>query len=109
MSAYFPSAEECGRHTIFPGVNIRTCAGEKMTISVASLAAGSVVEEHAHVHEQMGMVLEGRLIFHIGDEQRTLGPGDLFRIPSNVRHKVITLDQPAKVIDVFCPVREEYR
>src|SRR5688500_4360078 len=30
MSLYFPSTDECSRHTIFPGVEILTCAAEKM-------------------------------------------------------------------------------
>jgi quercetin dioxygenase-like cupin family protein len=109
VSLYFPNPDECGRHTIFPGVTIRTCAAEKMMLSVVDLAPGSVVEEHSHPHEQVGMVLEGRATFFIGDEQKTLQGGDLYRIPGNVRHRVIALDQPVKAIDIFYPVREEYR
>ena len=78
-------------------------------MSVADIAANAVVEEHQHPHEQVGMLLEGRAIFFIGGEQRTLEPGDLYRIPGNVRHKVIALDQPVRAIDIFCPVREDYR
>jgi quercetin dioxygenase-like cupin family protein len=55
------------------------------------------------------MLLEGQVIFYIGDEHKTLKAGDLFRIPGGVPHKVVVLDQPAKAIDIFCPVREEYR
>ena len=109
MSTYFPTPDDCSRHTIFPGVHIRTCAAEKMMLSVVELAPHAVVEEHAHPHEQVGMMLEGRATFFIGDEQKTLGPGDLYRIPGNVRHKVVVLDQPAKALDIFCPVREDYR
>ncbi len=108
MSQYFPTAEECGRHTIFPGVHIQTCACEKMMVSVVDLEPHSVVEEHQHPHEQVGMVVQGRALFHIGTEEKTLGPGDLYRIPGNVRHRVVTLDQPVKAIDIFCPIREEY-
>ena len=109
MSLYFPSPDECARHTIFPGVEIRTCAGEKMMLSVVDLAPHAVVEEHAHPHEQVGMVLEGKAIFFIGPEQKTLHPGDLYRIPGNVRHRVVALEQPVKALDIFYPVREEYR
>jgi hypothetical protein len=38
-----------------------------------------------------------------------LQAGDLYRIPGQVRHKVIALDQPVRALDIFCPVREEYR
>jgi quercetin dioxygenase-like cupin family protein len=109
VSVYFPTAEECGRHTIFPGVTIRTCAAEKMMLSLVDLQPGSVVEEHDHPHEQVGMVLQGRAVFFIGGEQKTLQPGDFFRIPGGVRHKVVVLDEPVRALDIFYPVREEYR
>jgi quercetin dioxygenase-like cupin family protein len=109
MSHYFPSTEECSRHTIYPGVTIRTCAAEKMMVSVVDLLPHSVVEEHHHPHEQVGMVLDGKAVFFIGSEQKTLGPGDLYRIPGAVPHRVVALDQPVKAIDIFYPVREEYR
>jgi quercetin dioxygenase-like cupin family protein len=80
-----------------------------MMLSVVDLEPHSVVEEHAHPHEQVGMLLEGRAIFFIGTEQKTLQAGDMYRIPGNVRHKVIVLDQPTKALDIFCPVRDEYR
>jgi quercetin dioxygenase-like cupin family protein len=109
MSLYFPTADEMGKHTIFPGVHIQTCAADKMMMSVVDLEPRSVVEEHSHPHEQVGMLLQGKAIFFIGGEQKTLQAGDLYRIPGGVRHKVITLDEPTRALDLFCPVREEYR
>lgn len=109
MSYYFPTSEELGRHTIFPGVHIRTSAAEKMLSAVVDLEPHSVVEEHSHPHEQVGLWLAGKAIFYIGDEQKTVQAGDMYRIPGNVRHKVVVLDEPARAIDIFCPVREEYR
>jgi quercetin dioxygenase-like cupin family protein len=109
VSLFFPTPDECSRHTIFPGVTVRTCAAERMMLSVAAMEPHAVVEEHSHPHEQVGMVLEGRAIFFIGAEQKTLQPGDLFRIPGNVRHRVVALDQPFKALDIFYPIREEYR
>ena len=109
MSHFFPIPDELGRHTIFPGVHIRTAAAEKMMLSVVDLEPGAVVEEHAHPHEQVGMLLEGKVLFSIGDERKTLQAGDLWRIPGGVKHKVVVLDQPARAIDIFYPVRDEYR
>jgi quercetin dioxygenase-like cupin family protein len=109
MSTFFPEPSECGRHTIFPGVHIRTCAADKMMMSLVDLEPGSVVEEHSHPHEQVGMVVRGRATFFIGGEEKTLGPGDMYRIPGGVRHRVVVLDEPAQALDIFYPVREEYR
>ena len=109
MSTYFPAPDECARHTIFPGVHIRTAAADKMMLSVVDIAPHAVVAEHSHPHEQVGMVVLGKAIFYIGDEEKTLQAGDLYRIPGGVAHRVVALDEPVKALDVFYPVREDYR
>jgi quercetin dioxygenase-like cupin family protein len=108
VSRHFPTPEERGQHVIFPGVTIQTVGAEKMLMSLVELQPRSVVEEHSHPHEQIGMMLEGRAVFTIGDETKTLGPGDFYRIPGGVRHKVVTLDEPARALDIFSPCRDEY-
>jgi quercetin dioxygenase-like cupin family protein len=109
VSKYFPAPEECSKHTIFPGVHIRTAATERMMLSVVDLEPNAVVEEHSHPHDQVGMLLAGRAVFYIGDEQKTLSAGDLYRIPGGVRHRVVALNEPVKALDIFHPVREDYR
>jgi quercetin dioxygenase-like cupin family protein len=109
MSLYFPTADECARHTIFPGVHIRTCANDRMMLSLVDIEPNAVVAEHQHPHEQVGMVLEGRAMFTIGGEEKILQAGDMYRIPGNVRHKVVALEAPVRALDIFCPVREDYR
>jgi quercetin dioxygenase-like cupin family protein len=78
-------------------------------MSLVDLEPHSVVEEHSHPHEQLGMWLQGKAVFYIGSEQKTVQAGDMYRIPGNVRHRVVVLDEPARAIDIFYPVREEYR
>ena len=109
MSKYFPTPDECSRHTIFPGVTIRTTSGEKMMVSVVEIAPHAVVEEHAHPHEQVGILLAGKVQFFIGDEQKTLTAGDVWVIPGGVKHRVIGSDVPSRALDVFMPIREDYR
>jgi len=90
-------------------VHIRTCAAEKVMMSLVDVEPHAVVEEHSHPHEQVGMLLEGRARFIIGGEEKTLEAGDLYRIPGGVRHKVIGLETSARALDIFYPVREDYR
>ena len=108
MTEYFADRNGCSRHTIFPGVEIHTLAAERMMLSLVEFQPEAVVEEHSHPHEQMGMVLEGRARFIVGGQERELGPGDMYRIPGGVRHKVIALHGIVKALDVFSPVREDY-
>lgn len=108
MSLFFPTAEEMSRHVIFRGVHIQTCSTEHLMLSVVDLAPHAAVEEHAHHHDQVGMVLQGRAIFFIGGEEKTLQAGDLYRIPGNVRHWVVALEEPVRALDIFHPIREDY-
>jgi quercetin dioxygenase-like cupin family protein len=107
-AAYFIPAEGGSRHQIFPGVEIRTTAGSGMMISVVHFDPESVVEEHAHPHEQMGMLISGRLEFTVGGITRILGPGEIWRIPGGVLHRVKAVGGPAVAVDVFHPIREDY-
>jgi quercetin dioxygenase-like cupin family protein len=109
MSRYFPSRDECGHHTIFGSIPITTYAGERVQLSVVDMPAGGVIGEHAHANEQMGMVVAGRAVFTIGGESKTLGPGDVYLMPGGVPHSVVALDEPVRAVDVFYPIRDEYR
>ena len=109
MSHYFPSRDEMSPHTIFGNVQVRTCAGEHLQFSLADIPDGGVIGEHSHTNEQMGIVLAGTPRFTIGGETKMLKAGDVFRIPGGVVHSVVALDGPFKALDVFWPIRDEYR
>jgi quercetin dioxygenase-like cupin family protein len=106
--AYFIPAGSGSRHAIFPGVVLRAIAGNELMLSVVRLDPGSIVQDHSHPHEQMGYLIEGRLEFTVGGTTRILGPGDMWRIPGGVVHRVKALEQSV-AIDVFHPVRDDYR
>src|SRR5262249_18240649 len=105
--AYFIPAGSGSKHQIFPGVELRANAGTNMMLSVVRLEPESIVQDHSHPHEQMGILLEGRVEFTVGGVTRLLGPGDMWRIPSHVVHRVRALES-AVAVDVFHPVREDY-
>jgi quercetin dioxygenase-like cupin family protein len=109
MSNYFPSAGELGRHTIFPGVDIQTAACERLMMSVVDMKPGAVVEAHSHPHEQVGMVIGGKALFIIGGEEKMMVTGDLYRIPGGVVHRVVASEEGLRALDIFTPVRDEYR
>src|SRR5438034_798949 len=109
MSHYFPTGDDCAHKTIFGNVAITTLAGEHLQFSIADIHARGKVPQHSNQNEQMGIVIAGRMVFTIGGESRTLGPGDLYRIPGGVSHGVVTLEEPVRALDVFYPIRDEYR
>jgi quercetin dioxygenase-like cupin family protein len=98
----------CSRHNIYPGVDVFTAAGEEMMLSLAELAPHAEVEQHSHPHEQVGMVIEGRARFIVGEEEKVLSPGDMYVIPGGVPHRVIAFEQGCKALDIFHPIRTDY-
>ena len=78
-------------------------------LSVVRFEPGADLPEHAHPHEQMGLLLSGRLEFTIGGETALLEAGDIWRIPGSVPHSARALDGPVVALDVFHPVRDDYR
>jgi quercetin dioxygenase-like cupin family protein len=109
IPSYYIARADTAHHVIFPGVQIFTAAGEEMMLSLVEFEPRAVVEPHSHPHEQMGMLLEGELTFSIGGETRTLRPGEMWRIPGGVVHSAVAGDAPVKALDVFHPIREDYR
>jgi quercetin dioxygenase-like cupin family protein len=105
---YFIPAGGGSRHVIFPGVEIRTAAGRELMLSIVHFEPNAIVEEHSHPHEQMGMLISGRLQFTIGDVTKIVNPGEMWRIPGGVKHKVVAIDGPVVAVDVFHPIREDY-
>ncbi len=108
MSHYFTNREECSQHDLFPGVKIATKAGQEMMLSYVTFEPGAIVDAHSHPHEQVGMVVEGQARFYVGDEDRVLGPGDMYVIPGGVTHRVVALDNRVVALDIFHPIREDY-
>ena len=79
-----------------------------MTIGWVDVVKDAVLPEHSHLHEQITHVLEGKLQLTIGGETKVYEPGLVAVIPSRVVHSGLALT-PCRVLDVFCPVREDYK
>lgn len=91
------------------GYLARAVHGEQLTLAVVEIAPGAALPEHSHANEQFGLVLEGSVLFRVGDEEQTLERGGIWRIPSDTPHSVTGGDSGAVVIDVFAPPRDEWR
>ena len=91
------------------GVAVRVIHGERMSVAFFTIAGGSGVPEHVHSHEQIGTVLKGELQLSIAGEKQIVTAGGAYHIPSGVTHSGLCLKGPAEVIEMFAPVREDWR
>lgn len=93
---------------LISGIAGRYVHGDQCTMGIVEIEKGSVLPLHHHPHEQLTFILEGELEMTIGGETMTLRQGDYFVIHSNVPHAAVA-HVGCKVMDVFAPVREEYK
>jgi quercetin dioxygenase-like cupin family protein len=106
---YFCDSGERAPKELSPGVCTRTFWQDNMLVSLLEFSPNSVIPDHRHPQEQVGVVLEGELYMTIGGETRLLKPGEAYVIPGNVEHGGKTGEKPARVFDAFSPVRDEYK
>ena len=107
MSYIFPAAEvEADADFIsdrkLHGAILAT--GESCQLLWAKFEPGGTYELHSHPHEQMSVIVSGRMRLTVGDEVRDIGPGDMWYAPANVEHGGEILgDEPVVFIDVYAP------
>jgi quercetin dioxygenase-like cupin family protein len=91
------------------GVTTNIAWGEKLMLSFVKLDPNAIVPPHRHPHEQMALVLSGKLEVTIANESRLLKEGDAFLVPSDVEHSVKNLEGQTRVLDIFSPPREDLK
>ena len=94
---------------LFAGYLARSVHGEHLTLAVVEIEPGADLPEHHHANEQLGVVLQGSVLFRVGDDERHLRPGGFWRIPSDTPHSATGGPEGAVVADVFSPPREDWR
>jgi quercetin dioxygenase-like cupin family protein len=82
--------------------------GDRTLVSEVTFEQGGVVPMHSHPHEQTGYVVSGAIEFTLGERTIVLRSGDGYLIPGHVPHGCLAIE-PSVAVDVFSPVREEYK
>jgi len=90
------------------GVTARSVHNTGVTVAYVRLKQGADVPEHRHTHEQITTVIEGELELTVEGESTVLTAGKAMTLGSNVAHSARALTA-CYVIDVFQPVREDFR
>ena len=90
------------------GIERQMVVGQQMMICRFRFAPLLVTPQHRHPHEQMSIVVQGRVRFFIEGEERIVSPGDVLHFPSNCLHGATMMDEEVVLIDIFTPVREDF-
>ncbi len=106
--SYFLQKEKIEVQEILPGIEGRFIHMDNVTVGHFVLRKGAILPTHHHPHEQVTNVLSGELKMTVGGITKVCKAGDIVTIPSNIPHSGEALKE-CKVIDVFQPVREDYK
>jgi len=93
---------------VAPGFFSKLIHTDTNTINFLDVKAGSSIPLHRHVHQQSSFALEGKFELIVNGEAQVLEPGIFAIIPSNVEHGGTAVTD-CKLVDIFSPVREDYR
>ena len=109
MGLQFIRFDDLEPFSLVAGVEGRPLFGDRAMVNLIEFAPGATVPAHSHPHEQLGIVLRGMQALVVDGLARELGPLEGYVLPGNVEHSAYCGPDGATVIDIFCPVREDYR
>jgi quercetin dioxygenase-like cupin family protein len=78
-------------------------------LNLVELEAGAIVPLHSHPQEQLGLVLRGEMRLVVEGVEHVLQPMDAYVVPGGIEHSATFGPEGATVLDVFHPVRDDYR
>jgi len=105
----FISFDDLRSFRLAEGVHGRPLFGESAMLNVIDFEPGATVPLHSHPHEQLGIVLRGMQALVVDGVAHELGPLEGYVLPGGVEHSAYCGLDGALVLDVFSPVREDYR
>ena len=107
MSVY-ARIEDLQALPIWEGLTARMVHGDRITLAVVELEPNSLVPEHQHEHEQVGIVVQGSLTFTVDGKTKELGPGGNWVIRGNLPHEARAGRNGAVLIETWSPPRGDF-
>lgn len=97
------------RETVRAGVERVGFRGDDVICVMNWLSPGMATNPHRHAFEQVAIIIQGSVDYHVGDEVVHATPGTMIRVPAGVLHYAEPVgDEPALNLDVFAPIRPDY-
>jgi len=90
------------------GIERRMVWGAQLMVCRLRFAPRVVTPVHAHPHEQMTLVEQGRVLFTMDGREWVATAGDVLHFPSNLPHGATMLDEEVVLVDIFSPIRQEF-
>lgn len=102
------SLNEFESRELIPGFKGKFLHTDSMSLVYWDITAGAKLPEHSHFHEQVVNMLAGEFALTVEGVRNELKAGDVLVIPRNASHHGEAISD-CRILDVFQPVREDYR
>lgn len=86
---------------------LQPVAGDDLMVVRVTGPRGALAPRHSHPHEQMCVIVSGRVRFEIDDQQIDATSGSVVHIPCGVEHAAEALED-TEFYDIFHPVRQDF-
>ena len=93
---------------LLPGTEVRFVHSDTMTVAHWRFDPNVHLPEHSHPHDQITNIIEGEFELTVDGEPEILRAGHYRVIPPNAVHSGRSITS-CRIIDVFSPVREDFR
>lgn len=90
-----------------PGSKTQLVSSDRVMVSFLSQEPNSYYAPHRHAAEQIMIVVDGEQDEIVEGKIYSLKKGDVMVLPSNIEHGGYIPAAGCKVIDIFCPPRED--
>jgi len=90
------------------GIKRQMVVGENVMVCRFTFDPFVVTDVHTHPHEQVTMVMAGKVKFTVDGSPVIASPGDVLHFPPNNSHGATMLDEEVVLIDIFSPIREDF-
>lgn len=91
-----------------PGITRQMVVGQNMMMVRFTFEPFLVTPRHTHPHEQMTLVVKGRVKFFVSGEEHIVSAGSVLHFPPNILHGATMMDEEVVLIDIFSPIREDF-
>jgi quercetin dioxygenase-like cupin family protein len=108
LAALVTDWDKIEKQTVAEGITRQMVVGKNIMVCRFTFDPFVVTDEHTHPHEQVTLVVKGKVKFTVSGQERIVSPGDVLHFPSNNRHGATMLDEEVVLIDIFSPIREDF-
>ena len=100
--------EKVAVEQVAEGIKRQMVIGQNVMVCRFTFDPFVVTDVHSHRHEQITLVVKGKVRFTIDGQPIIAAPGDVLHFPPNNQHGATMLDEEVVLIDIFSPIREDF-